>query len=88
MTNPSELYADMEDRCDQVWVFSRQDRDVDRAGAAVGALVETEGGSMMAVEVGITRAGTGSVTARAFTAEGEPRRLSVFEFDDSVLITG
>lgn len=88
MTNPSELYAEMEERCEQVWVFTRRGSDVDVPAEAVGALIETEGGAMMAVEVGLTPDGVGSVTARSFTPDGEPKPLSVFEFNDSVLITG
>ena len=87
MTTPIELHAEMEDRCHQVWVFHREGQDEDAASNAVGALLQTVDGGVMAVEVALTPGGLATVTARAFNEHGDATPLGVLEMEYTVMIT-
>lgn len=80
-----ELVASVESRCEMTWMMKLQDGQKD--GNAVGVFILSQDGSLLVVEASIDADGNGSVTARAFNPDFSSRQPSVFDGEDSVLIS-
>lgn len=92
MTNRvEEIFNDMSDRCEHIFVLSRLEAERDDDGEsteAFGMLVlDDVSGTLLAIEAGIDDEGMGIVTLRAFTGDCEPAEVPFVKLGTSVMIT-